>query len=176
VWETVRSEALKAHKELGVDKTVFRELPAVLIPDQPIYKTNRIISDLIEEEKPEILYVPFLYDLHRDHREVTYACSIAWRPVTDWGMKIREIYMYETLSETHWNIHQIEGGFLPNAYVNIAGDFLERKLRALSCFQSQIRPFPDARSLEAVEALAKFRGCTVGVSAAEAFILARKII
>jgi N-acetylglucosamine malate deacetylase 1 len=176
VWETVRSEAVNAHKELGVTKTVFRELPAVLVPDQPIYKINRIISDLIKEEQPEILYIPFLYDLHRDHREITYACGVAWRPVTDCGRRISEIYMYETLSETHWNIHQIEGGFLPNVYVNISGEYLVRKLRSLSCYQSQIRPFPDARSLEAVEALAKFRGCTVGFFAAEAFCLVRKSV
>ncbi len=174
-WSLIRSEALEAHRILGVEDTLFKELPAVLVPDKPVYEVNRIVGMAIEEIQPEILFIPFLYDLHRDHREIVYAANVAWRPIKEVGKMIREIYMYETLSETHWNIHQQEGGFLPNAYIDISGENLRKKLQALSKYQSQIREFPDARSLEGVEALAKFRGCSVGIAAAEAFILVRKI-
>ncbi len=173
-WTIVRSEAKKAHEVLGVSKTLFFELPAVLLPDQPLYKINEVVFNVIKEVEPDILYVPFLFDLHRDHRELVYACNVAWRPVTPLGRKIREIYMYETLSETHWNIQPQEAGFCPNTWVDIS-DFLEMKIKALQCYESQIREFPDVRSLDAVRALATWRGATVGLSAAEAFILVRKI-
>jgi len=39
-----------------------------------------------------------------------------------------------------------------------------------------MRPWPHARSLEAVESLAKWRGASVGVIAAEAFVLGRAIV
>lgn len=174
--ERVRAEAIEAHKVLGVHDTVFRDLPAVLVPDLPVHEVNRVVLDLFMGLRPEVLFIPFLHDMHMDHRRLTYACSVAFRPHTEMGRGIREIYMYETLSETHWNLHNNEGGFLPNVYIDISGPFLERKLEALSLYQSQIRPFPDARSLEGLEALARFRGCSVGVRAAEAFVLARKLI
>jgi LmbE family N-acetylglucosaminyl deacetylase len=175
-WNIVRAEAAEAHAMLGVSRTIYRELPAVLVPDQPVHEINRVVSDLFNEVRPEILYIPFLYDMHYDHRCLVYACNVAWRPSSSTGKAIREIYMYETLSETHWNIHQQEGGFLPNVYVDISGDFLEKKKRAFSCFTSQIQTFPDARSVEGIDVLAKWRGCTVGLSAAEAFCLVREII
>lgn len=175
IWDVVRSEALEAHKILGVERTIFKELPAALVPDLPGYQVNRLVDEVINEVCPEMLFVPFLYDLHRDHREITYAASVAWRPTNEAGKKIKEIYMYETLSETHWNIHQQEGGFLPNYFVDISGDYLESKLKAMSTFKSQLQNFPAARSLEGIEALAKFRGCSVGVAAAESFVLVRKI-
>ena len=126
-WDVVRSEAAEAHALLGVSQTIYRELPAVLVSDQSVYIVNKVVADLFEEVRPEILYIPFLYDMHYDHRCLVYACNVAWRPSSPTGRAIREIYMYETLSETHWNIHQQEGGFLPNVYVDISGPFLEKK-------------------------------------------------
>ena len=48
-------------------------------------------------------------------------------------------------------------------------------MQAMNVFQSQLADFPAARSLGAIEALAKFRGATVNVMAAEAFTLIREI-
>jgi hypothetical protein len=42
-------------------------------------------------------------------------------------------------------------------------------------FESQLKEFPHSRSLVAIDALAKFRGATVGKKAAEAFMLIRSI-
>ena len=175
-WDHVRAEANHAHQLLGVHRTIYRELPAVLVPDLPVHQVNQVVLEVFEEVRPDILFIPFLFDLHYDHRRISYACNVAWRPTSEMGRNIREIYMYETLSETHWNIHQCEGGFLPTVHCDISGVFLTRKLEALAAFKSQIRPFPDARSLEGVEALAKMRGCTIGTNAAEAYVLVRKII
>ena len=53
-------------------------------------------------------------------------------------------------------------------------NYLDLKLDAMNCYQSQLSEFPNPRSLEAVSALAKYRGSTMGVEAAEAFMLIRK--
>ena len=63
---------------------------------------------------------------------------------------------------------------MPNVFEDIT-DYLDEKLKTFSFFKTQIADFPDLRSLEAVEALAKFRGATVNVKAAEAFMLVREI-
>ena len=87
---------------------------------------------------------------------------------------VRRIYAYETLSETGISFPTAEKAFVPNVYVDIS-DFLEQKKEALHCYASQVGEFPDLRSPEAVEALARFRGATVNVQAAEAFMLIREI-
>ena len=86
---------------------------------------------------------------------------------------VKRIYAYETLSETGINIPSENYAFIPNVFEDIS-DFLDNKKNALSFFKSQFHPFPDLRSLEAVEALAKYRGATVNMFAAEAFMLIRE--
>ena len=49
------------------------------------------------------------------------------------------------------------------------------KLKAMAIFESQLSVFPEARSIGAIEALAKYRGATVSVKAAEAFSLVREV-
>jgi hypothetical protein len=55
-------------------------------------------------------------------------------------------------------------------------DVLERKLQALACFRNELKQPPHPRSLRAIEALARVRGSTAGLMAAEAFMLVREII
>lgn len=50
------------------------------------------------------------------------------------------------------------------------------KRRALECYRSEMRPFPHARSLENVEHLARYRGASVGIEAAEAFMVVRDVL
>ena len=83
------------------------------------------------------------------------------------------VYSYECLSETEWNISHVTNVFLPNTFVDIT-DFLPQKVEAMSCFKSQLGEFPNPRSLEAMESLAKLRGTTAGFNAAEAFSLVRE--
>lgn len=173
-WRVIRGEAAEAHRILGVKETIYREIPAAAVTDQPTHVINRIIDELITGVCPDILYVPFPLDLHKDHRELFHACSVVWRPHRDIGRYIREIYAYEVLSETHLNIPYVEQGFLPNTWVDIS-DTLSTKLQAVECFKSQIRPAPDLRSLETVDALARFRGAQMGAAAAEAFVLVRAL-
>lgn len=172
----VRAETKKAMRILGVkeENVMFRDIPNVLVPEVPIYTVNKVVFDVIESVKPDVLYVPFLNDLHKDHREIVYAAQVAARTTTEFGKNIKEIYMYETLSETHWNIDGVEGGFLPNVYNDVDG-YLDIKLEAVAAYKSQLKLAPAARSIEALRALAVFRGSIVAMNCAEAFMLVRKL-
>jgi hypothetical protein len=46
-------------------------------------------------------------------------------------------------------------------------------MKALECFEGEIMPFPGPRSIEAVEALAKFRGTQAGFAYGESLQLLR---
>ena len=75
----------------------------------------------------------------------------------------KRVYAYETLSETGWNIPNTMNEFIPTVYEDIT-DIYEVKLKAMSVFKSQLASFPAARSIGAIDALAKFRGATVNLS------------
>ena len=132
---------------------------------------NKAFFDVIREVQPEEVYLPFWGDMQKDHQMVTDAAMVALRSKYDHPVK--RIYAYETLSETGINLPTENYAFIPNVYVDIT-DYLEGKLTALNFFKTQVSEFPDLRSLEANEALAKLRGATVNVKAAEAFMLIRE--
>lgn len=175
LWETIRGEAREAHAALGVRNVIYREIPAACVADYPTWKLNRDAAEVLDEVRPELLLVPFALDLHKDHREIFNAFCVAWRPVSDAGRGVREIYAYETLSETHWNVPYVEQGFMPNVHVDIS-ETLEIKLQALACFKSQMHAAPATRSLQAARAQAVWRGAQIGAEAAEAFVLVRRIV
>ncbi len=173
IVEKLRKETIQAHTYLGVTKTYFLEYPAVMLENVERYKLNESIMNVVRDIKPDEVYIPHMGDMQKDHQIVNEAAMVAVRP--KYEHKIRAVYAYETLSETEWNIPNTVNAFIPNVYRNIT-DFLEDKKKALEFFSTQVSAFPDPRSLEAVEALAKYRGSTVEVKAAEAFMLIREIL
>jgi len=171
-YETTVAESRRAFKGLGVSKSWFLEIPATMIGDEPISVVNRKMVDVVAEAAPQIVLCPFP-DRHIDHRLVFESVMVATRPVGS-GRGIQLLAAYETLSETHWNAPQMEPNFRPNWVVDITAE-LPRKIEAAKCYETQIPAFPGARSIEAIEALAKFRGTQAGFAAGEAFEIIRMI-
>jgi LmbE family N-acetylglucosaminyl deacetylase len=168
---TVR-EAERAFSLLGVTKSKFLEIPATTVGNQPAGILNGKIATEVKEIKPHIVLCPFP-DRHVDHRVVFESVMVATRPVAS-GREIELLAAYETLSETHWNAPHIEPNFVPNWVVDISAQ-IKKKIDALACYESQIPPFPGSRSIDAVNALAMFRGTQAGFSFGEAFQIIRLI-
>ena len=169
--EKVRSECLEADRLLGVTDTVFLDFPAAMLEDVPRYRMNDALLQVIRKVKPEEVYIPHRGDMQLDHKMIADACMVALRP--KYEHRVRRIYAYETLSETGWDIPNTVNDFIPNVFEDVSGT-LDRKLQAAKCFASQLSSFPSARSPEAIEALARYRGALAGVCAAEAFSLVRE--
>ena len=172
-YELTTDEALKAYKVMGVESFKFLEIPATMIGDEPVHSLNSKISSVLKEFEPTDVFCPFP-DRHIDHRLIFDSVMVATRPV-NYGKKIQTLAAYETLSETHWNAPYIESNFTHNLIIDISQNF-EQKIEALSCFKSQITKKDGPRSLEAVQALAKFRGSQNGCKFAEAFKVVRIVI
>lgn len=170
--EKTRSEARACHQYIGVKKTFFFDFPAAMMEKAERYELNGKILDVIKEIQPDTVYIPHWGDMQKDHQIVADACMVALRP--KYEPKVKRIYSYETMSETAWNAPNVQNEFIPNVFVDIT-DTIERKIDALRFFKTQLSPFPDARSLESVEALAKYRGALMHFKAAEAFMLIREI-
>lgn len=171
--ENIRAEAREAHNKLGVTKSYFFDLPAPQLEQYPQYKIATVINKLIKETGATHLYIPHVGDLHMDHGAVYNAALVASRPLP--GQTVKHVYAYETLSETEWGHPTPAAAFIPNKFVDISGDCFEQKIAAMSCFESQLGPFPYSRSLEAIEHQARLRGASVGVCEAEAFMVIRTI-
>ncbi len=170
--EQGRKECRKADKKLGVKETIFLDFPAVMLETVPRYEFNGKISEVVNSIKPDEVYIPHRGDMQIDHQMVVDAAMVAVRPRGNNYPK--RVYAYETLSETGWNIPNIVNEFIPTVYEDIT-DTYEVKLEAMAIFESQLSTFPEARSIGAIEALAKYRGATVSVKAAEAFSLVREV-
>ena len=165
-------EAKSAFKLLGVSQSKFLEIPATMINSKPLHEVNGQILKIINDFKPHIVFCPYP-DRHIDHRLIFDIVMVATRPVGI-GRDIEVLAAYETLSETHWNAPHIEPNFTPNWVIDIT-EQIDNKLDALSCYKSQISDFPGSRSIEAVEALAKFRGTQAGFGYGEGFHVIRMI-
>lgn len=168
----VRNEALAAHKILGVKDTIFLDFHAPEMDNVPLADVSRSISEVIQKLRIDVLFIPHRGDIHNDHNVVFKAAVVAARPVGNYTVK--EIHCYETLSETEWAAPFGDDAFIPNYFINVTAQ-LPYKLEAMRCFKSQLKEFPNPRSLENIEALAKFRGATVGFERAEAFMTIRRI-
>ena len=131
------------------------------------------VEDLIERRSPDIVYTHFAGDLNVDHTRVSEAVTIACRPMP--GARVQSLRFFEVQSSTEWRpAHAGVQTFAPNLFVNVAAT-LPRKIQALRAYRSEMRPWPHARSIEAVEHLARWRGACAGYEAAEAFLVAREL-
>jgi LmbE family N-acetylglucosaminyl deacetylase len=167
-----RADNLACHKFIGVTKTFFLDFPAVLVETVNRIEFNGKFLDVVKEVQPDEVYIPHYGDMQKDHQVVAEACMVALRP--KYFPQVKKILGYETMSETDWNAPNVQNAFIPNVFEDIT-DQLELKKEALSYYKMQLSPFPDARSLGAIDALAKYRGALMHWKAAEAFMLIREL-
>jgi LmbE family N-acetylglucosaminyl deacetylase len=168
----VQAEMRRAHSHLGVSQAHMLGLPAAALDTLPAAEINAAIGQLVREVRPDTLFLPFLGDIHQDHQLTFLGAMVAARP-RDRRVPSR-VLCYETLSETNWYAAPMTPAFVPNVHIDIAST-LTRKLEAFAMFESQVKAFPDERSLLTIESLARLRGSSVFAEAAEAFMLVRAI-
>jgi len=171
--QLLREEVRAAHQLLRVPRVDFLDFPAPRLDTVPAQQLADAIAQVMQSISPEVVYLPHHGDLHADHRSVHHAALVATRPRN--GTSIRKLVCYETLSETEWAPPVGDQVFAPNLFVDISA-YLDTKLEAMRSYCSQLRDPPHPRSLRAIEALARLRGSTVGLFAAEAFMTIREIL
>jgi LmbE family N-acetylglucosaminyl deacetylase/ActR/RegA family two-component response regulator len=117
-------EAMSAARLLGAE-LVHHELPDTSVPESG--ETIEIISGVIEQHRPDVVYTHSLNDNHQDHRNVHRATIVAAREVPN-------VFAYQSPSSAI--------AFSPGRFVDIT-PFMDAKLRALREFrtQHQIRPY-----------------------------------
>jgi LmbE family N-acetylglucosaminyl deacetylase len=168
-----RAEASRRALEiLGCQKSHSLTFPDNALDTVPLIEVTRGLETFCGEwGMPDRVYTHHSGDLNVDHRVVHAAVMTTFRPQPGRGGP-HTILSFEVASSTGWFGAAREGAFVPTYFKAIN---LEKKLAALREYQEEMRDWPHARSLEAVEAMARFRGASVGLEAAEAFVVERII-
>ncbi|MDA7434761.1 PIG-L family deacetylase [Synechococcus sp. AH-601-J22] len=148
------------------------------LPDNRLDSLDRLdlikrIEESVDRHQPECVYVHHAGDVNVDHRRLHEAVVTACRPMP--GHVVKRLLSFEVASSTEWQPPGSGPVFHPNWFVDIS-DQWKRKREALAAYSNEMREWPHARSLEAVEHMARWRGAQVGVEAAEAFCLLRQLV
>jgi LmbE family N-acetylglucosaminyl deacetylase len=146
--------------------------PTMKLNDTILFGLVNKISHIFQELEPEIIYVMNRSDAHSDHRivfDAVMSCTKSFR-----YPYVKKVLMYECLSETEFAPILPERVFQPNYFVDIS-KFIEKKIEIMKIFDSELGEHPFPRSIKNIEALATFRGATVGVLYAEAFQMIKYI-
>ncbi len=171
--DRTRAEARRAHAVLGVRETRFLDFPAPKLDVTPGHLIADALAKQFAELRTERVYLPHHGDIHSDHGRIYQATLVAARPLAH--CPVKQLLCYETLSETEWSPPISSAVFYPTVFVDIS-TFLAKKLEAMTCFETQLKPAPNPRSLQAIESLARYRGSTISVQAAESFVLVREVV
>lgn len=148
-------------------------LPSTRLDSMSLGAIIEPMREVILRIAPDIVYLVHGGDIHSDHRQTFDAAMAVLKPFK--SLRPITIYCYECSSSTNVAAPLARYSFLPQVYCDIS-EFVERKLEILSIFETEIFPPPHPRSLDAVRALARYRGTTVSVDYAEAYMLIRQML
>jgi LmbE family N-acetylglucosaminyl deacetylase len=166
-----RNDEIKAVAEIyGFDNVIRLGVPTSKVDELTKGELVSKISNVFNEIKPNMIFLPFVNDVHTDHKlivEAAISCSKWFRYPF-----IEKVLYYETVSETDFNIDTTAAKFSPNVYIDIS-DYLAGKLDAMKIYESELEDFPFPRSEQTIMSLAYLRGSQCGAKAAEAFELLR---
>ena len=133
----------------------------------------KVVEHENEQFRPDFIFTHHGGDLNIDHQMTFQAVMTATRPMED--EPVKAIFTFETPSASEWQATCDPRHFTANFYMEISEDDLKAKCAAMAAYEFESRAFPHPRSSEALKALARFRGYTVGKHLAEAFQIVRMI-
>jgi LmbE family N-acetylglucosaminyl deacetylase/CheY-like chemotaxis protein len=147
-----RRESELAAERLGA-RLVLGDLADTAVGEGP--ETISLIESAVADARPTAVYVHSLHDTHQDHRAAHRGAMVAARGV-------RTVFAYQSPSST------VE--FRPSVFLEV-GAVLDEKVRLLSVYASQARPYLKP---EVVRAAALYWGRFAGHQPAEPFELVRQ--
>jgi LmbE family N-acetylglucosaminyl deacetylase len=164
---------LPRHSQRAAETLGVSDLRLLNLPDQQLDRMSlcdviRPIEEIMRDVRPEVVYCQYGGDLNMDHKLLFEAALVATRPTEG---EIASVFAFETPSSTEWAHPRT---FCPDTWVDISST-LEQKLKAMSCYETELRPYPHPRSLDALRNRALSRGNECCLEAAEVFMTIRRV-
>jgi LmbE family N-acetylglucosaminyl deacetylase len=162
----------KAYK---VEQYFWPGLPATLLDTVPLNDVIAEVRKVIEEVHPQLVYTVHHGDVHTDHQVVFQAINIVLKPFYMRKFGVQRLLSFECLSSTNAAAPLHSDVFVPNVFKEITA-YIEDKIEIMNLYKTEIEADPFPRGPLAIKALARYRGATIGVDYAEAFMLIREVI
>lgn len=162
--------ARRSAETLGLASITFLGLPDQRLDGVPLLEVTQSLEPIVQGIEPSTVYTHTPVDVNTDHGVVARACWTACRPYSaPW---VKTMLAFETPSSTEWAWPLPGHDFSPQWFVDVS-ETLDLKLRAMACYESELRDYPHPRSLRALEERARYWGSRLGVAAAEPFVVLR---
>ena len=176
--ETWKKEFLKVSKLLKIDRydiafyndeiKHYDNMPQMDLIDYIDYESKVSISKI----KPTIVALPTIFSTHQDHVHTYKVTIAALRPHPQKTNPFTNLVLsYESPEYYFWSPYSEMGKFSPNFYLEQSKEQINKKIRTLNVYKSQLRK--GQRDGNKVTALAKIRGSEVGLDYAESFHIHR---
>lgn len=149
------------------------KIPSATLDHVPLGQLMDGIAHAVKKVRPSIVYVVHSADVHTDHHAVFTATMSVLKPFYMRQLGVQRIMSFETLSSTEAAPFRMGGQFVPNLFIDISPK-IDRKVEIMNLYSSEQQPDPMPRGPAAIRALARYRGATIGVDHAEAFMLIRE--
>lgn len=170
--KTAEIEAVAAR--YGMKKVFRLGFPATRLDTVKECELIGAIGEVIREVRPDTVFVVHGGDVHSEHRAVFDAVMAIIKPFYMRALGVRRVLCYETLSSTEAAPPGMRTPFVPQVFNDIS-TFIKEKLAIMELFASEVHADPAPRGPSAIEALARYRGASIGVEYAEALMLVREI-
>ena len=166
-------EVEAAAKQYGMKHVRKLGFPTMALDQVPLSDLITGIHSTVVDMRPEVIYTIHAGDVHSDHRAVFQAVTSAIKPFNSRSHGVKRLLSFETLSSTDAAPPGMSRPFLPNVFSDIT-PYMDEKLRCMEIFGTESQGEFQPRGASAIRALARFRGATIGVEYAEAFMLIRE--
>lgn len=159
-------EQCKVDEFLGITARHNLNLPTVQLNTMAHGELNKLVTEVIDSIRPDIIYTHFEHDLNLDHNLTYKAVLVGTRPP-----KRIKVLCYETLSESEWN----GAPFKPNTFIELTKEMVIKKVKSFLIYESEVKEYPHPRSEVGIRILAERRGSEVCLRYAEALLLIRSV-
>jgi LmbE family N-acetylglucosaminyl deacetylase len=150
--EGIVQEFHESMKTLGIEKDSFElmNLPNTKLPENAA-KVREAMERLRDKFNPDTVFVHDPDNLHQDHKCVAEQALRVF--------KTQAVLFYQDMKSTPH--------FMPNVFAQLTKEQLEKKVRALDCYKTQIRRY--YHDMEFVRATARVHGKRINAEFAEGF-------
>ena len=168
-----QQEIEKVSQLYGFNGIFKLDFPTASLDQVPVAELINKIAAVLNKVQPDTLYIPNRSDIHSDH-QVLFSAIMSCTKTFRFPF-VRNVLMYETISETEFCVALPENAFIPNIFSDITL-WIDKKIEIMNVYGSEMGKHPFPRSERNIKALATFRGATIGAEYAESFMLLKGII
>lgn len=156
---------------LGIRNKYEGSFPNIEMNNSTHLSLVQFIEKAIIESQCDIVITHHTADTNNDHMQTSLACQAAIRLFQRRSevKPLSEFWFMEVLSSTEWSVNSAMNRFQPNLFIEVGEKNIDIKIAALATYRGVMRPYPHPRSVEAIKALAAYRGVQAKCNYAEAF-------